>query len=54
MAFETLLIKVKTAISSNFDVVRPLAPKPKLLKKTNNVSVLAFEIAGLMSKLLHL
>jgi hypothetical protein len=54
MAFETLLIKVKTAISSSFDVVRPSAPKPKLLKKTNNVGVLAFEIAGLMSKLLHL
>jgi hypothetical protein len=54
MAFETLLIKVKTAISSSLDVVRPSAPKPKLLKKTNNIGVLAFEITGLKSKLLHL
>ncbi|GLT75787.1 hypothetical protein SLA2020_474840 [Shorea laevis] len=55
MALETLLIKVKTAITNSFDVVRvrPSAPKPKLLKKSN-VGVLAFEIAGLMSKLLHL
>jgi hypothetical protein len=42
------------AISSNFDVVRLSTPKSKLLKKTNNVGVLAFEIAGLLSKLLHL
>ncbi|XP_041002668.1 protein PSK SIMULATOR 1 [Juglans microcarpa x Juglans regia] len=53
MAFETWLIKVKTAISNSFEVVRPAAPNPRLIKKSN-VGVLAFEIAGLMSKLLHL
>ncbi|KAJ4706166.1 DUF668 domain-containing protein/DUF3475 domain-containing protein [Melia azedarach] len=50
MALETWLIKVKTAISSGFDSV----PKPKLSSKKSNVGVLAFEIAGIMSKLLHL
>ncbi|GKV33703.1 hypothetical protein SLEP1_g42173 [Rubroshorea leprosula] len=53
MAFETWLIKVKTAISNSFDSARSSVPKPKALKKSN-VGVLAFEIAGLMSKLLHL
>ncbi|KAG2711133.1 hypothetical protein I3843_04G057400 [Carya illinoinensis] len=53
MAFETWLVKVKTAISHSFDVVRPAAPNPKRIKKSN-VGVIAFEIAGLMSKLLHL
>lgn len=57
MALETWLIKVKTAISNSFDVVRtPSAPRhhrPKPTKKCS-VGVLAFEIAGLMSKLLHL
>ncbi|KAM1054443.1 hypothetical protein ACFX2I_001785 [Malus domestica] len=57
MALETLLLKVKTAISHRFDAVRtsthhlhhPLKPVRK-----SNVGVLAFEIAGLMSKLIHL
>ncbi|XP_062073307.1 protein PSK SIMULATOR 1 [Humulus lupulus] len=57
MALETWLIKVKTAISSKFDVVRsssaPAHPKSSAMKKSN-VGVLAFEIAGLMSKLIHL
>lgn len=45
MALETWLIKVKSAISNGFD--------SKVAKKSNS-GVLAFEIAGLMSKLLHL
>ncbi|KAL5744411.1 hypothetical protein ACOSQ2_027527 [Xanthoceras sorbifolium] len=61
MALETWLIKVKTAISSGFDTVKS-SPKSKLLlssssmkkKKKSHVGVLAFEIAGIMSKLLHL
>ncbi|GMY17451.1 protein PSK SIMULATOR 1 [Fagus crenata] len=50
MALETWLIKVKTAISNS---LASGAPNPKPIKKSN-VAVLAFEIAGLMSKLLHL
>ncbi|KAL7003213.1 hypothetical protein U1Q18_004371 [Sarracenia purpurea var. burkii] len=53
MALETWLIKVKTAISNSFDAVISTPPTPKSIKKSN-VGVLAFEIAGLMSKLLHL
>ncbi|KAB1208164.1 hypothetical protein CJ030_MR6G019790 [Morella rubra] len=53
MALENWLIKVKTAISHSFDAAKPAAPKPKLVKKSD-VGVLAFEISGLMSKLLHL
>ena len=54
MALETWLIKVKTAISNKFDVVRSSsAPFPKSIKKSN-VGVLAFEMAGLTSKLNHL
>uniref|UniRef100_A0A5B7B416 DUF3475 domain-containing protein n=1 Tax=Davidia involucrata TaxID=16924 RepID=A0A5B7B416_DAVIN len=53
MALETLLIKVKTKISSSFDAVLTATPKTKMAKKSN-VGVLAFEVAGLMSKLLHL
>ncbi|KAK7344068.1 hypothetical protein VNO77_13310 [Canavalia gladiata] len=55
MALETLLIKVKTAISSSFDSVPPkLLKKKPSFKSKQNVGVLAFEIAGVMSKLLHL
>ncbi|KAJ0099196.1 hypothetical protein Patl1_19969 [Pistacia atlantica] len=54
MALETWLIKVKTAISSSFDTVKASTPKPKLSPKKSNVGVLAFEIAGIMSKILHL
>ncbi|XP_015877857.3 protein PSK SIMULATOR 1 [Ziziphus jujuba] len=55
MALETWLIKVKTAISNKFDVVvKSSAPHPKPKRKCSSVGVLAFEIAGLMSKLLHL
>ncbi|KAL5570037.1 hypothetical protein UlMin_026612 [Ulmus minor] len=53
MALETWLIKVKTAISHKLDVVRVSAPHPKPVAKSK-VGVLAFEIAGLMTKLLHL
>ncbi|XP_061353575.1 protein PSK SIMULATOR 3-like isoform X2 [Gastrolobium bilobum] len=60
MALETWLIKVKTALSNSFDSVRPSKPKNLLLKKPSlsskpkHVGVLSFEIAGVMSKLLHL
>ena len=56
MALETWLIKVKTAISHSFDAVRTTPPTTKLVPKKSGgtVGVLTFEIAGLMSKLLHL
>ncbi|KAG5558445.1 hypothetical protein RHGRI_008398 [Rhododendron griersonianum] len=59
MALETWLIKVKTAISTSIDSVRatPSTPRkqpPTGAMKKANVGVLSFEIAGLMSKLLHL
>lgn len=49
MALETWLVKVKTALSTK---LRPNPPPKKPVKKLK-VGVLAFEIAGLMSKLLH-
>lgn len=54
MALETWLIKVRNSISHSFDSSRapPATKKPSV--KKSNVGVLAFEIAGLMSKLLHL
>ncbi|KAI8564672.1 hypothetical protein RHMOL_Rhmol03G0199500 [Rhododendron molle] len=59
MALETWLIKVKTAISTSIDSVRATPSTPRKLQpagtvKKANVGVLSFEIAGLMSKLLHL
>lgn len=54
MALETWLIRVKAAISSGFDTVKASTPKPKLSPKKSNVGVLAFEISGVMSKILHL
>ncbi|XP_027358700.1 uncharacterized protein LOC113867519 [Abrus precatorius] len=61
MALETWLVKVKTALSHSFDTVRPSNPKNLLLRKPSfssskpkRVAILAFEIAGVMSKLLHL
>ncbi|XP_050387865.1 uncharacterized protein LOC126804131 [Argentina anserina] len=58
MALETLLLRVKTAISHRFDSVRhtstPHHTTAKPSRKSTNVGVLAFEIAGLLSKLLHL
>ncbi|KAG9145036.1 hypothetical protein Leryth_027688 [Lithospermum erythrorhizon] len=55
MALETWLLKVKKSISHSFDAVRAATPhsKPALIKKSN-LGVLAFEAAGLMSKLLHI
>lgn len=55
MALETWLIKVKKSIAHSLDSVRASAPraKPAVIKKSS-VGVLAFEISGLMSKLLHL
>ncbi|CAA2955781.1 Hypothetical predicted protein [Olea europaea subsp. europaea] len=55
MVLETWLIKVKKTISHSFDAVRatpPVTNKP-IIKKSS-VGVLAFEIASLMLKLLHL
>lgn len=57
MALETWLIKVKTAISSKFDAARSSPAHhhhPKPATKKSSVGVLAFEVAGLMSKLIHL
>lgn len=55
MALETWLMKVKSAISHKLDTARSPIPKPKsIVVKKTNIGVLAFEIAGLMSKLLHL
>ncbi|GER35016.1 hypothetical protein STAS_11271 [Striga asiatica] len=55
MAPETWLVKVKKTIAQSLDSVRAGPPiSKKLLKKRSNVGVLAFEVAGLMSKLLHL
>lgn len=50
MAPETWLVKVKTALSTK---LRPNPTQKKPIKK-QKVGVLAFEISGLMSKLLHL
>ncbi|KAF8380417.1 hypothetical protein HHK36_027903 [Tetracentron sinense] len=52
MALETWLIKVKTTISNGLDVVRTTTTNNKA--KKSNIGVLAFEISGIMSKLLHL
>ncbi|KAL6127834.1 hypothetical protein ACLB2K_071195 [Fragaria x ananassa] len=55
MALETLLLRVNSAISHSFDAVRHTSSTTaKPSRKSTNVGVLAFEIAGLMSKLLHL
>lgn len=53
MALETWLVKVKTALTNSFDSVKTSAPHPKPLNKSK-VGILAFEIAGLMLKFLHL
>ncbi|KAL1341931.1 hypothetical protein HN51_028508 [Arachis hypogaea] len=49
MALETLLVKVKTAIPPKL-----LKKKQSFKSKHQNVGVLAFEVAGTISKLLHL
>ncbi|OIV90714.1 hypothetical protein TanjilG_15100 [Lupinus angustifolius] len=54
MALETLLIKVKTAISTSLDNHPKLLKKIPSFKSKQNVGVLSFEVAGTMSKLLHL
>ncbi|KAF5743584.1 hypothetical protein HS088_TW08G00168 [Tripterygium wilfordii] len=54
MAFETLLVKVKTALTHSFDSVKISKPTIKISKKSkSNVGFLSFEISSLMSKLLH-
>jgi hypothetical protein len=52
MALETLLLRVKTAFSNSFDSVHKTTPSSKTNPK--RIAVLAFEVAGVMSKLLHL
>ncbi|XP_075496690.1 protein PSK SIMULATOR 1-like [Primulina tabacum] len=55
MALETWLIKVKKTFSYSLDSARVSPPlKNKLVIKKSGVGVLAFEIAGIMSKILHL
>ncbi|KAK7270794.1 hypothetical protein RJT34_26218 [Clitoria ternatea] len=56
MALETWLIKVKTALSHTLDNPKTLLRrKPSFSSsKPKRVAVLAFEVAGVMSKLLHL
>ncbi|XP_043712729.1 protein PSK SIMULATOR 1-like [Telopea speciosissima] len=49
MALETWLIKVKKLISDGLETI-----KSNKISKKSNLGVLAFEIAGLMSKLIHL
>ncbi|KAG6390150.1 hypothetical protein SASPL_151632 [Salvia splendens] len=53
MALETWLIKVKRSIAHTIDSVRATPPPAAAIRKSN-VGVLAFEIAAVMSKLLHL
>ncbi|XP_004514988.1 protein PSK SIMULATOR 1 [Cicer arietinum] len=48
MALETLLIRVKTAFSN------PNKTTPSFKTNPKRIAVLAFEVAGVMSKLLHL
>ncbi|KZV51896.1 hypothetical protein F511_09160 [Dorcoceras hygrometricum] len=55
MALETLLIKVKKTISYSLDPARVAPPlRNRLVTKKSSVGVLAFEIAGLISKILQL
>ncbi|XVF53988.1 hypothetical protein PTKIN_Ptkin05aG0145100 [Pterospermum kingtungense] len=56
MALETWLTKVKKTISNSLDSAKSSIPNSRASKHNNNsnVGVLSFEIAGLMSKLLHL
>ena len=54
MALETWLIKVKRSISHTLDSVRAAPPPAAAAIRKSNVGVLAFEIAAVMSKLLHL
>ncbi|KAE8720514.1 putative aminotransferase ACS12-like [Hibiscus syriacus] len=54
MALETWLIKVKKSISNSLDTARISVPNSKVSKHKSSVGILSFEIAGLMSKLIHL
>ncbi|KAK8627891.1 hypothetical protein V6N13_135488 [Hibiscus sabdariffa] len=54
MAHETWLIKVKKTISNTLHTARSSIPNSKASNHNSNVGALSFEIAGLMSKLLHL
>ncbi|OVA07711.1 Protein of unknown function DUF668 [Macleaya cordata] len=57
MALETWLIKVKTVISNRIDASKTNSSvnnKMMIIKRSHHVGVLAFEIAGLMSKILQL
>ncbi|GKV16301.1 hypothetical protein SLEP1_g26960 [Rubroshorea leprosula] len=54
MALETWLLKVKTVISHKFEAARSNSVSKRKTLKKSNVGILAFEIAGIMSKLIHL
>ncbi|XP_051137977.1 protein PSK SIMULATOR 1 [Andrographis paniculata] len=54
-ALETWLVKVRKTIAQGLDSVRAAPPATKKIAiRKSNVGVLAFEIAGMMSKLVHL
>ncbi|KAL5081082.1 hypothetical protein RYX36_009503 [Vicia faba] len=55
MALETLLSRLKTAFSNSFDSVRSSNKTTQSsISNPKRIAVLAFEVAGVMSKLLHL
>ncbi|VYS70029.1 unnamed protein product [Arabidopsis thaliana] len=54
MALETFLIKLKNAISSKPTSRRPHRSSPPISTTTSSVGVLSFEVARVMTKLLHL
>ena len=53
MALETLLTRFKTAFSTTFNSIQPKTT-PSSNPNPKRIAVLAFEVAGVMSKLLHL
>ncbi|KAF5201735.1 Phosphatidate cytidylyltransferase, partial [Thalictrum thalictroides] len=54
MALEAWLVKAKTAISNTLRTTTTSTTKMMYSKRSHVVGVLAFEMAGLMSKILHL
>ncbi|CAH8305985.1 unnamed protein product [Eruca vesicaria subsp. sativa] len=54
MALETFLIKLKNAISSKSTSQRPTRSSSPPITTSSSVGVLSFEVARLMTKLLHL
>ncbi|CAH2070333.1 unnamed protein product [Thlaspi arvense] len=54
MALETFLVKLKNAISSKPTSRRPVRSSPPITTTASSVGVLSFEVARVMTKLLHL